>query len=233
MTREEPRLKPSAERLLGMPPEERDAVKGLARRRRLASPAPRSSGAFISEALETSSVPTLTAMLFPPRSCTLLMPTMKKRKMLDAIERERKFIPIPHRHGAAGARRLTSGSRPTCARYTITEFSQMTGWVRKRLSYAKLNVDSADDLVVSDKGKVDEAKLGRDAEGRMEDGQGSRSPTRSPTPPLASMLATEPARHPPHHLHAQLVEHSRGTGRIYTHLEPTRSSMAHTLRWAR
>lgn len=211
-------LKPSAERLLGMPPEERDAVKDWLVDAGYVTRASKQWGAFISEAPgDLVGAYADGDVVRTEKLHTKLMPTMKKRKMLDAIERERKLIPILIDMEQQGVPVDYERLAADCARYTI-EFSQMTDWIRKRLSYAKLNVDSADDLVEAllAKGKVDEAKLGKTPKGAWKTDKESLANAITDAT-LASMLAHRAS------LATCLttfmlnwLNMARGTGRIYT-----------------
>ncbi len=155
-------LKQSAERILGMPPEERDAVKDWLVKEGIVTKASKNWGAFISQApgdivgRYADGDVIRTEKLF-----NKLWPEMKKRKMLDAYDRERKLMPclldMEHQGVDVDLFRLEMD----CKHYS-DEIDQLTAWCQKRLK-AKINLDSGAELVealIAAK-KVDTSLLGQ------------------------------------------------------------------------
>jgi DNA polymerase-1 len=155
-------LKQSAERILGMPPEERDAVKDWLVQQGIVTKASKNWGAFISQApgdivgRYADGDVIRTEKLF-----NKLWPEMKKRKMLDAYDRERKLmlclLDMEHQGVDVDVKRLLED----CSHYSI-EIAMLTEWCQKQLK-AKLNLDSGAELVealVAAK-KVDTNLLGK------------------------------------------------------------------------
>lgn len=155
-------LKQSAERILGMPPEERDAVKDWLVQQGIVTKASKNWVAFISQApgdivgRYADGDVIRTEKLF-----NKLWPEMKKRKMLDAYDRERKLMPclldMEHQGVDVDVPRLEAD----CKHYT-GEITMLTDWCQKQLK-AKLNLDSGAELVealVAAK-KVDTNLLGK------------------------------------------------------------------------
>lgn len=155
-------LKQSAERILGMPPEERDAVKDWLVKEGIVTKASKNWGAFISQApgdivgRYADGDVIRTEKLF-----NKLWPEMKKRKMLDAYDRERKLMPclldMEHQGVDVDVSRLEND----CRDYN-NELFQLTEWCQKRLK-ARINLDSGAELVAAliDAKKVDTNLLGK------------------------------------------------------------------------
>lgn len=155
-------LKQSAERLLGMPPEERDAVKDWLVAQGIVTKASKNWGAFISQApgdlvgRYADGDVIRTEKLFK-----LLWPSLKKRGMLPAYDRERQLMPIlldMERQGVnVDVPRLEADVRRGRA-----DLATIDKWVLRRLKVKQLNIDSGAALVEAlvAAGKVDVDLLG-------------------------------------------------------------------------
>jgi len=156
-------LKQSAARLLGMPPEERDAVKDWLVAQGIVTKASKNWGAFISKApgdlvgRYANGDVIRTEKLFK-----LLWPSLKKRGMLEAYDRERQLMPIlldMERQGVdVDVARLTAD----VARGK-QDLTALDAWVLRRLKIKSLNIDSGASLVdaLVAAGKVDVEALGK------------------------------------------------------------------------
>lgn len=140
------RLKPSAERLLDMPPEELDILREWLVENGLVPKGRKDVGEFISQAPGTIAGNYAKGDLIRTRKLfKLLYPSVCKRGMQPAYERERKLMPILLRNEQEGVRvdmkRLTKD-------YTVylAALQKVDAWLRKRLKTPHLNVDSNDEL---------------------------------------------------------------------------------------
>lgn len=169
-------LKPSAARLLGMPPEEQDAVvEWLVANQPIpgikissAKKSDHYAGKYIAFApadlvgFYANGDSIRTGKLFD-----LLYKKTVERKMLEAYNRERKLMPIlleMERQGVpVDVKRLASD----CDKYQMVH-DQLTEWVRKRLKCPELNIDSGDQLVKAliSVNKVDTDLLGLTDKGK-------------------------------------------------------------------
>lgn len=142
-------LKPMSEKLLAMPPDERDAVADwvLANKLHLESitgerPKPSTAGAFIAYAPATIVGPyangdvTRTLKLF-----NYLYPIISEDGMLPAYDRERQLMPILLDSERRGVRLDMAGLERDVATYRAA-LAKADNWLRKRLKNANLNIDS-------------------------------------------------------------------------------------------
>ena len=163
-------LKPASEELLGMPPEERDAVfDWLVEHKVVAQNAKKKAGAFICKA---------PGNVVGPYACgdvertwrlfRLLYPDIVKRKMLRAYRREQLLLPClldMERHGVAvDLPRL----RDDAEKYGQV-LSKVEAWILRRLKAKHLNLDSGEAvmeaLVTAE--KVDLTKVERTKKGEL------------------------------------------------------------------
>ena len=159
-------LKQSAERLLGMAPEERDAVKDWLVNEGICTRTSKDWGAYISKApgdlvgRYADGDVVRTEKLF-----NLLMPDITSRGMLVAYQREQRLMPClleMERHGVPiDLPRLEAD----CNDYAL-DLLALTQWCSQRLK-TKRNLDSADELVAAliAAEKVDLSLLGKTPKG--------------------------------------------------------------------
>lgn len=169
-------LKPSAVRLLGLPPEEQDAmVEWLVEHQPV--PGARLSRAPTSDNYAGAHVAHAPGGLVGKYACgdvdrtaslfELLHKKTAERGMAEAYDRERRLMPIlldcERRGVPVDLRRL----RADVELYTDT-FKELDAWVLKRLRAPGLNIDSGTQLVwaLLRAGKADEAALGVTATGK-------------------------------------------------------------------
>ena len=155
-------LKQSAERILGMPPTERDAVRDWLVQEHIVTKASKGWGAFICRApgdlvgSYADGDVIRTEKLF-----NKLYPELSKRKMLGAYEREQQLMvclrDMEHQGVPVDVQRLDQD----CRAYG-NELHLLTEWCRRRLK-AKVNLDSGAELVAAllDAKKVDPGLLGK------------------------------------------------------------------------
>lgn len=134
-------LKPSAEEILGMKPEERDELDAWIIRN-VAGATKKTAGAFISKAPGTlvgryaCGDNTRTTALFEH-----LLPTIDERGMVASYDRERELMPILLANERAGVRADLPLLEHDAAMYhAALEFAD--DWLRKRLNVPDLNIDS-------------------------------------------------------------------------------------------
>jgi len=160
-------LKQSAERLLQMPPDERDAVRDWLVLNSIVTKSSKSWGAFIARAPgnlvgsyadgDTSRTELLFAKLWPE---------LRGRKMLVAYDRERQLMPclldMERRGVPVDLQALTAD----CTVYA-SDLVRLTAWCCKRLGIKNMNLDSGIQLVnqLILCGKVDLTKLGKTPSG--------------------------------------------------------------------
>ena len=179
------RLKSSAERILGMPPEERDAIREWAIENRLMPKNRKEAGEFIHLApgglvgRYADGDVTRTKRLFD-----LKMPEILKNGMGDAYDRERRLMPVLLRNERQGVRADLALLRAEAKRYGGAKDAEKYGdlgnlsggawdiadaWLRKALRSRYLNVDSDTDLAEAliRSGKADEALFLRTPTGQM------------------------------------------------------------------
>lgn len=152
-------LKPLAEKILGMPPEERDAVRDWLKDNGVCST--KQWGAFICEA--PGDLVGEYAKGDVVRTYKLwqqLAPEIKRRGMQAAYDRERKLVPILTVMEARGIH-VTDRLDEDCDRYDQVR-KDVAAWIRKRIKAPGLNIDSNVDLVdaLNKAGKVDLSLLG-------------------------------------------------------------------------
>jgi len=140
-------LKPAADRLLGMPPEERDAVKEwVIANIPEAKKKPSTWGAYICKApgklvgAYADGDVVRTKALFDK-----LYEDIQERKMGGAYDRERKLMPILLRNEQEGIRADLDALVDDRATYGKC-LETADQWLRKRLKAPDLNVDSNDEL---------------------------------------------------------------------------------------
>lgn len=135
-------LKPSAERILGMAPEERDVVRDWLVDHKIVKKKQKDWGAHISKAPGNVVGPyaigdnTRTGRLFAK-----LYPEIQRRGMMQAYDRERRLMPILLRNEREGVCVNVELLERDVKRYTHSlDFAD--NWLRKRLRSPNLNVDS-------------------------------------------------------------------------------------------
>lgn len=142
-------LKPSAERLLGEAPTERDELKEWVLAHRAQIPIefkPKDWGRAIAYTpgelcgRYANGDVTRTEGLFK-----YLWPRVAEREMLDAYDRERKLLPILLENERLGMRADVGGLRRDCGIY-LQAVEAVDLWLRKRLKASSLNLDSDDDV---------------------------------------------------------------------------------------
>jgi DNA polymerase-1 len=151
-------LKPAAERILGMPPEEQDAVKEwvLAHKREISQKyglakdfTPSEWGAYICEApgdlvgkyADGDTIRTL--KLFKH-----LYPDVWARGMAESYDRERKLMPILMDNERAGMRIDVPGLERDIEQYRSAR-TTADNWLRKTLKAPDLNIDSDKDMAAA------------------------------------------------------------------------------------
>jgi DNA polymerase-1 len=143
-------LKPSAQRLLGMEPEEQDAVKEWilthkaeieARHGRFT---PSEFGKHIGEAPGTLVAPYANGdVVRTEKLFKLLYPRIVSAKMLPAYDRERELMPIFMQNERDGLRVDVDALNRDVKLYTTAK-ERVNEWLRKRLKTPDLNIDSPD-----------------------------------------------------------------------------------------
>lgn len=140
-------LKPSAERLLGLPPEERDAVRDWLVSAGIVKSSQKDWGAHIAKAPPTVVGPYATGDV--KRTAALhaaLTKSLKKRGMLEAYDRERRLMPILLESETRGIRVDQTKLKADVLRYTAA-VKQLDAWLRRRLGAGPLlNLDSSAEL---------------------------------------------------------------------------------------
>lgn len=139
-------LKPASERLLGLPPEERDAVKDWLVEQGIVRKTQKDWGAYICMApgglvgTYADGDVTRTKALFEK-----LYPEICERGMLDAYNRERRLMPILLRNEREGVK---IDVKQLSADIPMFEKSMLDAdnWLRKRLKVKDLNVDSDEEM---------------------------------------------------------------------------------------
>lgn len=156
-------LKESAERLLGMPPEEQQAVREWLIKAGFTTRRARDWGAFIAQAPgDLVGSYAVGDVVRTERLFTKLMPTFKKRKMLKAYYRERQLMPclldMERRGVPVDVKRLECDCRTFG-----NDLRAMTVWIKKRLHSPDLNISSGEELVAAliAAKKIDLTKLGK------------------------------------------------------------------------
>lgn len=142
-------LKPSAERLLGMAPDEQQAVKDWLVANGKVSRSSKYWGAFI--ACAPGDLVGSYAdgdVIRTEKLYRVLQPMLKRRKMLDAYDRERKLMPIL----LDMERRGVDVDLPKLTEDVGTyqyDLAQCTLWIQRRLKAKLLRIDSDDELVAA------------------------------------------------------------------------------------
>ena len=182
-------LKQSAERILGMEPTERDAVREWLIGEGIVTKASKNWGAFIAKApgdlvgKYADGDVIRTEKLF-----SKLMVEMKKRKMLEAYDRERKLMPILLDMEREGVHVDTGRLSQDITRYN-SDLELMTKWIYKRLQSPKFNLDSGEELIQAlvAAGKVSLSLLGTTPTGAFKTDKASLAAAIT-DPTLAAML---------------------------------------------
>lgn len=139
-------LKPTAERLLGLPPEERDAVRdwlvehGVVRRN--------DNGWGAAIALAPGTVVRAYAVGDVTRTAALhakLLPSLDKRGMRAAYDRERRIMPLLLENERQGVRVDLPALARDVSAYAHA-FERVEEWVRKKLAAPSLDLDKDADL---------------------------------------------------------------------------------------
>lgn len=157
-------LKPSSERVLGMPPTERDEVmRWLVKAGFVSKQSKKKWGAFISKApgdlvgAYADGDVIRTKKLFDK-----LYPEIVKRGMLEPYQREQRLMPILIEIEQAGVPVDLPRLKKDVALYS-EHLLEIEAWIRRRLKAPKLNINAGaelvDALIAVD--KVDLTKLGR------------------------------------------------------------------------
>lgn len=172
-------LKPSAERLLGLKPEEQDLVGDWLRKHQPL----KFQGLRITEGKKGDHYFGRYIAYAPgdlvgkyangdvertERLFKLLYPKTVEREMLGAYDRERELMPILLEMERQGIRVDLKQLRKDVASYTAVH-DTLTAWIRKTLKAPDLNVDSGDELMAAliAAGKVDEAQVVRTPKGKI------------------------------------------------------------------
>jgi DNA polymerase I-like protein with 3'-5' exonuclease and polymerase domains len=136
-------LKPSAERLLGIAPEEQDAMKDwIVANIPEAKKKPSTAGAYISKCPFSIVKPYLAGDLSRTKALfNFLRPKIVAAGMLEAYERERKLMPILLRNAQEGMR--VDLARLQADLPAMERGIEISGaWLAKKLKQPSMNVDS-------------------------------------------------------------------------------------------
>ena len=139
-------LKPSAERILSLLPEERDAVQDWLIEHRVVARNAKDWGAYICEA--PADLVGRYAIGDVDRTYALhkhLLPWIKQMGMLESYDRERQVMPILLRNEQQGMRVDADLLAADVARYQ-RELERADDWLRKKLKTPGLNIDATEDL---------------------------------------------------------------------------------------
>lgn len=165
-------LKPAGERLLGMPPEERDAVADWlcthqpVPGRRLT---PSKAGMFIALAPGDIVGPYANGDVIRTEGIFKYgLEMLKKRNMLTAYDRERRLLPILLENERGGVPVDLDRLRKDVRAYNQLRV-KIDEWIKKQLKAGDINLNSADELgeALIRSGKADPSKLGRTAKGKV------------------------------------------------------------------
>lgn len=174
-------LKQSAEALLGMPPEEQDAVREWLINAGIITRQSKDAGAFIAQAPgDIVGKYAIGDVVRTEKLHKFLMPKLKKAKMLEALDTERELMPYLLDMERQGVPVDMARLLRDCDTYSA-ELKLITEWCLKRLKaqgrmrksgkfkgkVTPTNLDSGDDLVAAliAAGKVDTDRLGKTAKG--------------------------------------------------------------------
>ncbi len=169
-------LKPASERLLNMPPEERDAViEWLVKHQPVPGKrlTPKSAGAYI--ALAPGGIVGPYANGDVERTEGLFKrgwDVLTKRGMMPAYDRERRLLPILLENERQGVPVDLARLRADVRSYTALR-EQLDTWLQRQLKAGDINLNSADELgeALIRSGKADEALLGRTVNGKVQTNQ--------------------------------------------------------------
>lgn len=157
-------LKPTAERLLGMPPEERDAVRQWLRDNDVC--ATKDWGAFISRAPgDLVGSYAVGDVVRTEKLFSHLMPEIKRRGMTAAYDRERELMPILVVNERQGVK-VSWQLEEDVAMYGDL-LKKVDGWIHKKLENPFINIDADEELMAAliTRKLVDTSLLGLTATG--------------------------------------------------------------------
>lgn len=220
-------LKPSSERLLGLPPEERDAVKDwVLANVPEAKKKPSTWGAYICLApgklvgTYADGDVTRTKGLFE-----LLYPSIYERGMMPAYDRERRLLRLLLENERQGIRADLEAMETDRVKY-VAAIAKADEWLRKRLKAPDLNVDSDAELakVLDREGIVTEWAL--TATGKKSTAKANMTPDKFNDPKVASVLGYRGRMSTcvGTFLDSWIGMASIGGGRIYTNWNQVRQS---------
>lgn len=194
-------LKPLAERHLGMPPEEQDAVADwvLAHKAELRERFPeyadikigkQSAGAWIFAAPAELVAPyAIGDVVRTRRLYDFLSPVVSKHAMTAAYDRERRLLPILMQNEREGIRVDVAWLREDTAGYQVA-FARAENWLRDTLHASGLNFDADRDVasVLLQRGVVAEDDFTKTASGQLSVGKDALRPETFSDPLIASVL---------------------------------------------
>jgi DNA polymerase-1 len=154
-------LKPSSEALLGMPSEERDEVRDWLVAQKMVTKVSKGWGAFIAYAPgDLVGRYAVGDVVRTTKLFNLLYPSITKRKMGPAYDRERELMLILLDNERRGVRVNVMRLENDVAVYKDV-IEKLDGWLYRKLG-TKLNLDSGPELVdaLTKSGMLDESKLG-------------------------------------------------------------------------
>ena len=174
-------LKQSAEALLGMPPEEQDAVREWLIANHVITRQSKDAGAFIAQAPgDVVGAYAIGDVVRTEKLHKFLVPKLKKMKMLEALDTERELMPLLLDMERQGVPVDMARLLRDCEVYD-RELKEITAWCLKRIKakgrlrksgkfkgkVTPTNLDSGDDLVAAliEAGKVDTELLGKTDKG--------------------------------------------------------------------
>lgn len=171
------RLKPSAERILGEPPDEQDAVldwlmkhqpvHGVKLKRGQKSP--NYAGRYISYAPATLVEPYCNGDVDRTFKLAMKLTTeLSRRKMVGAYDRERRMLPVVLRMEKHGVRVNVSALRRDIKRYEA-ELVKLDRWLRRKLKCKGINLDAPQQVAQAlvDVGLADASLMGITKTGKL------------------------------------------------------------------
>lgn len=139
-------LKPSAEKLLGMPPEEQDAIVDWARAEGLIARNAKKAGHLIAQAPGDLVGPyAIGDVVRTEKIFDVAYAYVKEHGMLAAYDRERRLQPILLRNERRGLRVDVAAIERDLPEYEAA-IAKADAWIRKRLKVKELNIDSNEEL---------------------------------------------------------------------------------------
>ena len=143
------KLKPSSERLLGMEPEEQDAVREWLLAHKVIGKKSTNWGSHICEAPgDLVGKYAIGDVERTYKLHQLLMPKIRARGMMGAYDRERQLMPILMENEKGGIRADAKALARDIALYDAV-VQKIDEWLRKRLKVKELNVDSDQQLAAA------------------------------------------------------------------------------------